>query len=178
MAKTTYAGMKLKINTQPKEIEINGNTIEVLQYLPIENKYDLVMITLQKSLEDGIYNPIKKDMYFHLYMTYMYTDISFTEKQKEDETKLYDTLESNGIITEIIKNVPEEEYNKLFEYMDEIINLSMTYKISAGAMVSNLIEKLPEKTQEAVNILNTFDPDKFQLVQDFAKAANAGRDIQ
>ena len=48
MAKTTYAGMKLKVNTQPKEIDFNGNQFEVLQYLPIEDKYDLVMITLQK----------------------------------------------------------------------------------------------------------------------------------
>lgn len=83
MAKTTYASMKLKVNTQPKEIDFEGNKIEVLQYLPVEDKYDLVMITLQKSLEEGIYNPIKKDMYFHLYMVYMYTDISFTDKQKK-----------------------------------------------------------------------------------------------
>lgn len=48
MAKTTYASMKLKVNTQPKEIDFEGNKIEVLQYLPVEDKYDLVMITLQK----------------------------------------------------------------------------------------------------------------------------------
>ena len=105
MAKTTYAGMKLKVNTQPKEIDFNGNQFEVLQYLPIEDKYDLVMITLQKCYEEGIYNPIKKDMYFHLYLVYMYTDISFTDRQTEDEEKLYNTLESNGIINEVIKNI-------------------------------------------------------------------------
>ena len=54
MTKTTYASMKLKVNTQPKEIDFEGNKINILQYLPIENKYDLVMITLQKSLEEGI----------------------------------------------------------------------------------------------------------------------------
>ena len=110
MAKTTYASMKMKVQTNPKEIDFNGNKIEVLQYLPIEDKYDLVMVTLQKSLEDGVYNPIKKDMYFHLYLVYMYTDITFTDKQKEDESKLYDVLESNGLITEVIKNIPEDGY--------------------------------------------------------------------
>ena len=68
MAKTTYAGMKLKVNTQAKEIDFNGNQFEVLQYLPIEDKYDLVMVTLQNCFENGIYNPIKKDMFFHLYI--------------------------------------------------------------------------------------------------------------
>ena len=178
MAKTTYASMKLKVNTQPKEIDFEGNKIEVFQYLPIEDKYDLVMITLQKSLEDGIYNPIKKDMYFHLYMVYMYTDISFTEKQKEDETKLYDTLESNGLITEVIKNIPEEEYNKLFEYMDEIISMSLSYKSSAGALVSTLINDLPKQAEAAAKIVEQFDASQFQQVLNFAKAANGGRDIQ
>lgn len=178
MAKTTYAGMKLKVNTQPKEIDFNGNQFEVLQYLPIEDKYDLVMITLQKCYEEGIYNPIKKDMYFHLYLVYMYTDISFTDRQKEDEEKLYNILESNGIITEVIKNIPEEEYNKLFEYMDELIEEKMRYSLSSAAMISNVINTLPEKAQEAVDALNGFDPDKYKAVQDFARAANGGRDIQ
>ena len=178
MAKTTYAGMKLKINTQPKEIDVNGNKFEVFQYLPIEYKYDLVMITLQNSFENGIYNPIKKDMFFHLYIAYMYTDIAFTDKQKEDPEKIYNTLESNGIITEVIKNIPEEEYNKLFEYMDELIEEKMRYSLSSAAMISNVINTLPEKAQEAVDALNGFDPDKYKAVQDFARAANGGRDIQ
>jgi len=178
MAKTIYASMKMKVQTNPKEIDFNGNKIEILQYLPIEDKYDLVMVTLQKSLEDGVYNPIKKDMYFHLYLVYMYTDITFTDKQKEDESKLYDVLESNGLITEVIKNIPEEEYNKLFEYMNELMDLTFEYKKSSSAMISNIIETLPDKAQEAVDVLNNFDPEKFQLVQDFAKAANGGRDIQ
>ena len=178
MAKTTYAGMKLKVNTQPKEIDFNGNQFEVLQYLPIEDKYDLVMITLQKCYEEGIYNPIKKDMYFHLYLVYMYTDISFTDRQKEDEEKLYNTLESNGIITEVIKNIPEEEYNKLFEYMDEIINMSLSYKSSAGALVSTFINDLPRQAEAAAKIIEQFDKNDFQQVLNFAKAANGGRDIQ
>ena len=178
MAKTTYASMKLKVQTQPKEIEFQGNKIEVLQYLPIEDKYDLVMITLQKCYEDGIYNPIKKDMYFHLFLVYMYTDITFTDKQKEDEEKLYNTLESNGLITKVIENIPEEEYNKLFEYMDELIEEKMRYSLSSAAMISNVINTLPEKAQEAVEVLNGFDPDKYKAVQDFARAANGGRDIQ
>ena len=40
MAKTTYASMKLKVNTETKEIDFNGSKIEVLQYLPIDDKYD------------------------------------------------------------------------------------------------------------------------------------------
>lgn len=178
MAKTTYAGMKLKVQTSPKKIDFNGNEIEVLQYLPIEAKYDLVMITLQKSLENGIYNPIKKDMYFHLYMMYMYTDISFTEKQKEDESKLYDTLQSNGLISEVITNIPEEEYNLLFEYMDEIIEETMYFRTSLPSLLNDIITTLPEKAKDAVEALNNFDPEKYQELIAFAKSVNGDREIQ
>ena len=81
MAKVSYANLKLKTNTEVNTFEFQGQTIEVLKYLPIEDKYDLVMIALQKAEQDGIYNPILLDMYFHLYLIYMYTNISFTEKQ-------------------------------------------------------------------------------------------------
>lgn len=110
----SYANMKLKPITSTHKIEWNGNEIEVLDYLPIEDKYDLIMITLQKSLENGYYNPIKIDEFFHLHLIYMYTNINFTDKQKEDENKLYDSLKSNGLIDAFITQFDESEYNELY----------------------------------------------------------------
>ena len=63
MAKVTYASLKLKTNTNVNTINFNGNQIEVLQYLPIEEKYSLVNITLAQAKDEDIFNPIKKDMY-------------------------------------------------------------------------------------------------------------------
>lgn len=177
MAKPTYASMKLKVDTKPTKITFNDTEIEVLQYLPINDKYDLIMITLQNAYEEGIYNPLKLDMYFHLYMIYMYTNINFTEKQKEDETKIYDTLTSNGLISEVLKYIPESEYQVLFTYMQEIIDEKMKYSTSASALLQSFINDLPTQAQAALDIVENFDPDKFQAVKDFAKAANGGRDI-
>lgn len=177
MAKPTYASMKLKVDTKPTKITFNDTEIEVLQYLPINDKYDLIMITLQNAYEEGIYNPLKLDMYFHLYMIYMYTNINFTEKQKEDETKIYDTLTSNGLISEVLKYIPESEYQVLFTYMQEIIDEKMKYNTSASALLQSFINDLPTQAQAALDIVENFDPDKFQAVKDFAKAANGGRDI-
>ena len=49
MIKTSYANLKLKVNTEVKSVDYNGNVIEVLQYLPIDDKYSLINITLQKA---------------------------------------------------------------------------------------------------------------------------------
>ena len=44
---------------------VNGS--EGLDYiLNQQDKYDLIMITLQESKEEGVYNHLKMDMFFHL----------------------------------------------------------------------------------------------------------------
>ena len=174
----SYASMKLKINNQTKELDWNGQKIEIRDYLPIEDKYDLIMITLQKSLEDGYYNPIKLDMYFHLYLVYLYTNISFTDKQREDEFKIYDVLKSNGFIDAFVNVMNDEEYEDLYTLLidtkDEIIN----YKQSTVSLIQSLINDLPKQAEAMKDILDNFDPEKYQNVINFAKAANGNRELQ
>lgn len=178
MAKVSYANLKLKMNQTYSEFSFGEQNIEVIHYLPIEDKYDLVMITLQKSKEDEIYNPIKLDMYFHLHLVYMYTNLSFTDKQRENETKLYDMLKSNGIIDEMLKEIPEDEYLELQYYITKYIKDTLKYKNSAGAILNSFINDLPKNAEAAAKIVDNFDKDKYQAVIDFATAANGGRNIE
>lgn len=173
----SYANMKLKPVTTTHKFEWNGNEIEVLDYLPIEDKYDLIMITLQKSLEDGYYNPIKIDEFFHLHLIYMYTNINFTEKQKEDEHKLYDSLKSNGLIDAFIEQMNEFDYSELFNMLDETKREITDYHHTMVSLVQNLITDMPKQAEAMSKILDNFDPDKYQNVINFAKAANGGREI-
>lgn len=178
MAKISYANLKLKIDTSVSTFDFNGETIEVLNYLPIEKKYNLVMITLQKSFENNIYNPLKIDMYFHLYLVYMYTNLSLTEKQKEDELKLYDVLSSNGFIDKMLETISEKEYNDLYNYIIEIIDNKNKYNTSAAGIIKDFLESLPVNMQQVSNIIDNFDPKQYQAVLDFAAAANGGRSIK
>lgn len=178
MAKISYANLKLKIDTSVSTFDFNGETIEVLNYLPIEKKYDLVMITLQKSFENNIYNPLKIDMYFHLYLVYMYTNLSLTEKQKEDELKLYDVLSSNGFIDKMLETISEKEYNDLYNYIIEIIDNKNNYNTSAAGIIKDFLESLPANMQQVSNIIDNFNPKQYQAVLDFAAAANGGRSIK
>ena len=106
--KVSYANMKLKLNTDVNTFDFGGQKIEVLKYLPAQDKYDLLMITLQESLENGVYNEFKLNLYFELNLVYMYTNISFTEKQREDELKLYDNLKSNGFFDLFYQAIDEQ----------------------------------------------------------------------
>lgn len=177
MAKVSYSSLKLKLNTDVKTFNFNGSEIEVLQYLPVEDKYDLLMITLQNSLEDGIYNPMKMDLFFHLYLVFLYTNISFTDKQKEDPFKLYNTIKSNGLLDLVLTNISEEEYSTLFKFLEEISKAKTKYNRSVVSLIQSLIHDLPTQAKAMEEILENFDKEKFQNVLDFAKAANGGRDI-
>lgn len=177
MAKVSYASLKLKTIIDTKKFNWEDKEIEVAQYLSIKDKYDLVMVTLQKAKEDLIYNPIKLDMYFHLHLVYMYTNLSFTDKQREDEAKIYDTLEGSGLLTEVIKNMNDAEYNDLWEKINDYMDAELKYTTTAAAVAKTLIKDLPAQAQAAMNIVNDFDPEKFDAVRKFAEAANGGRPL-
>ena len=177
MSKVSYANLKLKTKTDVLTFDFEGEQIEVLQYLPISDKYDLIMITLQKAKEGNIYNQLKLDMFFHLHLVYLYTNLSFTDKQRENEFKIYDTLQSNGFIDKMIENIPQEEYNELFNLVEKQSKIEMKYMTTAASVLNKFIDDLPKNAEAAMKIVDNFDPDKFQAVKDFAKAANGGREI-
>lgn len=175
--KVSYANMKLKTNTAVNTFEFCGQKIEVLKYLPAADKYDLLMVTLQKSLEGNIYNEFKLNLYFELNLVYMYTNISFTEKQREDEFKLYDTLRSNGFFELFYEALDDKEYEELFDQIAELKATMEKSKGSVAGVIANIIEDLPANAEAAAKIVENFDPSQFQAVVDFARYANGSRDI-
>lgn len=177
MSKVSYLNLKLKTDTSTETIDWNNNSIEIKQYLPIEEKYNLIMVTLQEAKESNIYNPLKIDLFFHLNLVYMYTNINFTEKQKEDASKLYDNLMSSGLLAQIISKIPTEEYDMLYTYLENVKNDLDKYGQSFKAILDVIINELPEKASEAMKILESFNPEDYKSVIAFAKASNNGNPV-
>lgn len=178
MSEVVYTDLKLKVDKSVDTFDFNGTKIEVLKYLPVADKYDLLMIVLQKSEENGVYNSLKLDIFFHLYLVYMYTNLSFTDEQKEDEFELYDVLKSSGFMYHFMECMDEDEYGYLFEMMREIVKENIDYRSSAGAVVRSFIQDLPRNAQVAADIIDSFNKEKFKEVIEFAQAANGGRSIE
>lgn len=178
MNKVSFANLKLKVDKSVTTFKFNETEIEVLNYLPIEDKYDLIMITLQKAKENGVYNPLKLDIYFHLHLVYMYTNLSFTDKQRENELKLYDCLASNGFIYQFMNTIEDDEYNYLFQMVQDTVSDYMNYHTTAGAVIQSLINDLPRNAEAASRIVESFNPEKYEQVIQFAEAANGGRPLR
>lgn len=173
-----YKDLNLHTDNDMFFIEVQEKKINIKKYLPINDKKDLVEITLQKAEQaDGTYNEILIDMYFNLHLVYLYTDIVFTDEDREDEMKLYDELESSGLLERILDKIPDEEYNTLMDYLKAMRKEISSYKHSAAAMVQKLIVDLPKNAEAAAKIVEDFDPEKYKEVVSFAQHANNNRPI-
>lgn len=178
MAEIKYSDLKLEKNNGIKIFKWKDKDVEIKTYLSIDDKYDIVMITLQKAFEEGIYNPIKLDMYFHLNLVYMFTNLVFTDKEREDESKLYDEMKSSGFLNKFLENIDPKEYAEMQELVDEIAEARVQYNSTTASVVRKFIDDLPQNAEAAQKIVENFDPEKYQAVVDFAKAANGGRQIK
>ena len=111
MAKVSFTKLGLKVNQEIKIIEFNEQTIEVKQYLPINTKLEIISNVINASADENNFaNPVKISVFTTLEIMYNYTNINFTDKQKEDPTKLYDMIISSGLVAEVVKAIPESEY--------------------------------------------------------------------
>ena len=171
MSRISYNKLALKFSNKVKTVDINGNQVEVLQYLPISDKNDLIYAVLDKSNYNGVYNEVLLDMYFSLYIVYLYTNITFTDKQKEDEFKLYDTLETNGIIDKIVSEIPTAEYEYLYDMLNTSKAYNSKYNLSAASILNKIITDMPKNAASAAKIVEDFDPEKYKNVLNLAKKA-------
>lgn len=160
MAKPTFAKMGLKAKNDTKIVIIGEQEIEVKQYLPIQKRLELISKVANNSADaNNFANPVKVEVFFDLEIMYYYTNITFTEKQKEDFIKTYDLLKENGIFDIIIDNIPEGEYESLwadtwsciseiYKYKNSILGIMDTIKTDYNEVGSDLDEFLAQMGDE------------------------------
>lgn len=140
MAKISFTKLGLKINQEIKTIEYNGQNIEVKQYLPIQDKLKLIGDVIMNSAEQdtNFANPIKANIYKIFGIIENYTNINFTEKQKEDPAKLYDIVVSSGLVEAVLDAIPEAEYNTLIDGIWDSVNAVYSYKNSVFGILDTI----------------------------------------
>ena len=166
MAKIAFTKLGLNKNQEIKILKWNEQDIEIKQYLPIQEKFNLIAAVLNNCQDENNFNnEAKQQLYFDLEVVFRYTNINFTDKQKEDTAKLYDLLKGSGLIDEIYKNIPEylvlrdwvriTAYN-IYEYRNSIYGILDSLNTDYKGLDLD-ITKLAEKMS---------DPNNLQMVRD------------
>lgn len=171
MAKISYnkLGITKDELNKVQTVEYNDQTIEVKQYLPIAEKSELITRVLNNSVDEntGYYNLLKLDMNLGLEIVYSYSNISFTEKQKEDPMKLYDMLNASKVLNLIIGLVPDGEFYYLNKTTHEMANNIVTYRNSAMGIMEAISADYSNLDLDATDIQKKLnDPDNMALLKD------------
>lgn len=169
MAKISFNKLGLKKQNKITTLTIGDQDIEIKQYLPIEEKLDFLTRVVNKVVEQSpnFPNSIQATTLSALEMIYTYTNIQFTEKQKEDFCKTYNLMDENGLIKKILDCIPTSERRMLQDGLNSILSELYTYRNSARGILESLstdynnlnldIESLQEKIK---------DPESLQLLKD------------
>lgn len=165
MAKVAYSKLNAKVNTEYKVITLEDEKeIEILQYLPINDKLDVITRVIELSYDPGIYysNPLKTNVYLDLEIIQAYTNITFTEKQLENPPKLYDAIVSSGWRDRIFNEIPAEELQALRRNVSKTQQAYYAYKTSAIGVLEAIstdysdldlnVEELRQKLASGENI--------------------------
>ena len=140
MAKVSFTKLGLSKNQDIKTIIWNEQSIEVKQYLSINDKLNLIsnVINYAHDGNKNFSNPIQVRVYTGLEVLYAYTNINFTEKQKEDTAKLYDLVKGSGLLDTVIENIPEKEYNNVINGIEDSIDAIYSYQNSILGILDTL----------------------------------------
>ena len=168
MAKISFTKLNKIKSMNPITTTIGDQTIEVEQYLPLEKKVDLITAVIEQSGngEEGFFNIVKLEAYYIIEMIKAYTNISFTEKQLEDTTKLYDAIRLNDVWAGVADAIPEVEQDYIWENILALAREITTYNNSVlGVLkaVSNDRDALNFDVSEIMSQLT--DPEAISLLK-------------
>lgn len=168
MAKVSFTKLGLKMDQEHRPVEFNGQIIDVKQYLPINDKLELISNVINASHDDNNFaNPVKVSVFTTLEILYAYTNINFTDKQREDPTKLYDMVISSGLVKKIIETIPEAEYHEIICGIADSIEAFYNYRNSVLGIFEAISQDYSNLNFDASSIqAKLADPENLNLLRD------------
>ena len=173
MAKVPFSKLDIKLNTEANKIYFTNSKgeeicFEVKYYLPIQEKIDVITKIINQSTDDnGFYNPLKVKIFTALEVMYAYTNLNFTEKQKENPLKLYDLLVGSGLFKMIIDIISEDDWKEIQETVISVLDNIYKYRNSAVGVLENITADYSNLELDAKNIQSILgDTENISLLRD------------
>lgn len=167
MAKISFTKLGLKKNEEVGILHINEQDIEVKQYLPINEKLELISSVINSTVDENNFsNPVKENVFLTLEILYHYTNINFTDKQKEDPVKLYDLVVSSGLVNKVTDLIPEEELDEVINGVVQSVKAIYTYRNSVLGILESISQDYSSLNLDATEIQQKLaDPDNMALLK-------------
>ena len=167
MAKLAFSKLNKVKTWEDKVVSFNGNEMVIKQYIPLETKVKLITAIIEQSGDEaGFFNIIKLEAFYRIEMVKAYTNISFTEKQLEDPTKIYDALILNDIWSFVEKQIPQVERDYIWSNVLELAREITTYHSSVLGILRQVSAEYETMNLDALNIQQILkDPESLELIK-------------
>lgn len=167
MAKIAFTKLGLKVDKENEIINWNDQEIEIKQYLPVNEKLELISRIINNSAEDmKFYNVGKIEIFTTLEIIFAYTNINFTDKQKEDVCKLYDLFMSSNLMDEIFAHIPESELDWISDTVKDTIESIYSYQNSVMGILDSINQDYSNLNLDATEIQKKIaDPENLELLK-------------
>lgn len=175
MANVSYSTLGCKVSSEVKTIDFANKTIEVKQYLPIQEKLLIMQTVIELSMSQYNYaNPVQVEVYTYLNVLQHYTNIKFTDKQLEDPAKLYDQTRSSGLLNAVIDALPEGEFAELIDGIDKSVKSFYAYRCSVLGILDVLQTNYSDINGDLSKVLEQIkDPEALKLIKQIAPLLGA-----
>lgn len=168
MAKVSFTSITPIKSKKDIIVELeNDKFIAVKQYLSIKEKAELVDYIIQSSFDvNGLFSPIRQDIYTTIGMLRWYTNISFTELMLVNVEKTYDSIVLNDL-KKILDNIPEEELSCIKTMISDAVIETKDYIRSFAGQLRATREDYNETEFNMEKIAETLqDKDQLGLVKE------------
>lgn len=163
-----FSELNCNINEDVNIINFNGIDIEVKQYLPATEKEDIINAVMQNADSGTVVDTYLEDILFNVYLVFEYTNIEFTDEEKQDIYTTFDKLECSGLLQAVVDAIPKDEYKCLFDNIDRIHKEYLGYRDSARAAFEQMSIFAPNTAANIGEQVANFDVNKFQEIANVA----------
>lgn len=168
MAKISFSKLGCTVNDNVTVIKFNDQDIEVKEYLPVNDKLDLISWVINQSADElKFYNVGKLYIFKAIALIQHYTNIKFTDKQLEDVPKLYDLLTSSGLVDEILANIPTSERWWIDEVLNDTVKSIYQYQNSVMGILDTVNTDYSNLNFDVAELQkNISNPENLTLLKD------------
>lgn len=174
MAKVSFNKLQLKKVNDVKTFQWEEEIIEVKQYLPIQDKLELLTKVINMALDSSskYYNPAQLSVLLDFELIQTYTNVNFTEKQKEEYLKNYDLMLSNGFIASVKAHMGPE-LKMIEKWLYECLQHIYEYNNSIMGILENSQANYDNLNLDASEIQSKLaDPDNLAFLKQIAPLMN------
>lgn len=177
MANITLKNLGVEtVNQEVIILDFNNEKIEVLKYLPVQKKLEMISEVLSNALSEdteGFYNPIKLEVFAAIAVIEAYTNIEFSEEEKEDIPHLYDLLKTSDLLRLItVEGIGEMKYSTLLCEIEACMRAITAFNNSFYGVIKNIGSNKDilnfdiEKVQTLLREIK--DPESLKLLKEIA----------